>query len=70
MDRNVLTHEYIQLMSAAETATNRKEALECIRKATRLKEAADLLAQTPPSDRYSRWCGGPGGFDDFAERLH
>jgi hypothetical protein len=23
-----------------------------------------------PTDRYSRWCGGKGGFDDFAERLH
>jgi len=24
----------------------------------------------PPEDRYSRWCGGKQGFDDFAERLH
>jgi hypothetical protein len=23
-----------------------------------------------PDDRYSRWCGGRNGFDDFAERLH
>ena len=22
------------------------------------------------NERYSRWCGGKGGFDDFAERLH
>jgi hypothetical protein len=22
------------------------------------------------TDRYSKWCGGKGGFDDFAERLH
>jgi hypothetical protein len=21
-------------------------------------------------ERYSRWCGGKEGFDDFAERLH
>jgi len=21
-------------------------------------------------DRYSRWCGGRNGFDDYAERLH
>lgn len=21
-------------------------------------------------ERYERWCGGKGGFDDFAERLH
>jgi hypothetical protein len=24
----------------------------------------------PPEDRYSRWCGGKNGFDDFSERLH
>lgn len=23
----------------------------------------------PPSDRYSKWCGGKNGFDDYAERL-
>lgn len=23
-----------------------------------------------PKDRYSRPCGGPGGFDDFVERWH
>ena len=22
------------------------------------------------NERYSRWCGGKGGWDDFAERLH
>lgn len=22
------------------------------------------------TERYSRWCGGRDGFDDFAERLH
>ena len=21
-------------------------------------------------ERYNRWCGGKGGFDDFAERMH
>jgi hypothetical protein len=21
-------------------------------------------------DRYSRWCGGKDGWDDYAERLH
>ena len=21
-------------------------------------------------DRYSKWCGGRGGFDDFCERMH
>jgi hypothetical protein len=24
----------------------------------------------PPTDRYSRPCGGKGGFDDFVERWH
>lgn len=23
-----------------------------------------------PNDRYSRPCGGPGGFDDYVERWH
>lgn len=22
------------------------------------------------NERYRKWCGGRGGFDDFAERLH
>ena len=22
------------------------------------------------TERYNRWCGGKGGFDDFAERCH
>lgn len=24
----------------------------------------------PPEDRYSRHCGGVGGFDDYVERWH
>lgn len=24
----------------------------------------------PPTDRYSRPCGGKGGFDDYVERWH
>ena len=24
----------------------------------------------PPIDRYSRPCGGKGGFDDYVERWH
>ena len=35
--------------------------------------AADrLLAQSAKhgTERYRVWCGGAGGFDDFAERLH
>jgi len=23
-----------------------------------------------PKDRYSKWCGGKGGFDDYVERWH
>ena len=26
--------------------------------------------KNPPKDRYSRWCGGKNGFDDFVERWH
>ncbi len=35
--------------------------------------AADkYLAQSAKhgTERYAKWCGGKGGFDDFAERLH
>jgi hypothetical protein len=35
--------------------------------------AADHLLEKAAkygTERYSRWCGGKGGFDDFAERLH
>jgi hypothetical protein len=34
--------------------------------------ADKYLAQSAKhgTERYSRWCGGKGGFDDFAERLH
>jgi hypothetical protein len=35
--------------------------------------AADkYLAQSAKhgTERYAKWCGGRGGFDDFAERLH
>lgn len=24
----------------------------------------------PPTDRYSKHCGGKGGFDDYVERWH
>ena len=24
---------------------------------------------TQPSDRFSRWCGGKRGFDDYVERM-
>lgn len=35
-----------------------------------LRQAQKRKYDTPPEDRYSRWCGGKHGFDDFAERLH
>jgi hypothetical protein len=34
-----------------------------------LKKAKKSLNQ-PPQDRYSRPCGGKGGFDDYVERWH
>jgi len=30
----------------------------------------DSKVNTPPTDRYSRPCGGRGGFDDYVERWH
>jgi hypothetical protein len=35
--------------------------------------AADrLLAKAAKhgKERYAKWCGGAGGFDDFCERMH
>ena len=35
--------------------------------------AADkYLAQAAKhgTERYNKWCGGKGGFDDYAERMH
>lgn len=31
---------------------------------------ARIRKNDPPKDRYSRPCGGKGGFDDFVERWH
>jgi len=31
---------------------------------------AKMMKNSPPDDRYSRPCGGAGGFDDFVERWH
>jgi len=31
---------------------------------------SDKKVNEPPTDRYSRPCGGKGGFDDFVERWH
>jgi len=30
----------------------------------------DKHKNDPPSDRYSRPCGGKNGFDDYVERWH
>ena len=35
-----------------------------------LRRARMARATNPPEDRYSRPCGGKGGFDDFVERWH
>lgn len=34
-----------------------------------LKKVKQKINQ-PPNDRYSRPCGGKGGFDDYVERWH
>ena len=57
-------------MQQAEAATSRQEALKCIHMATQLKQAMAAKKAEPPADRYSRWCGGPGGWNDYAERMH
>lgn len=33
-------------------------------------EKAKKKTNQPPLDRYSRPCGGKGGFDDYVERWH
>ena len=71
MDSKTLNYEYVRWMTKAEQANSRQEAVDCINKATQLKAAFEVARQhEAPLDRYARWCGGPGGFDDFAERLH
>jgi hypothetical protein len=65
-----LDKEYASLMLQAQNAANRQDAIELINKATAVKTMLDLVHHNPPSDRYSRWCGGKAGFDDYAERLH
>ena len=70
MDYNNLNWNYINLMQQAEAATSRQEALKCIHMATQLKQAMAAKKAEPPADRYSRWCGGPGGWNDYAERMH
>jgi hypothetical protein len=35
-----------------------------------LKKAKKLKNYEVPDNRYSRPCGGAGGFDDFVERWH
>lgn len=39
MNYNNLNYHYIHLMQEAELATNRADAIECINKATKLKQA-------------------------------
>lgn len=36
------------------------------------READKYLNRTEKygTERYEKWCGGKGGFDDFCERLH
>jgi len=34
------------------------------------KSGKSLSKYELPNDRYSRPCGGAGGFDDFVERWH
>lgn len=38
--------------------------------ADRYLKMARKKVSEPPTDRYSRPCGGKGGFDDYVERWH
>ncbi len=38
--------------------------------ADRYLEKLRKKTNQPPQDRYSRPCGGKGGFDDYVERWH
>ena len=35
-----------------------------------LEKASKQRKCSTPEDRYSRQCGGKGGFDDYVERWH
>lgn len=49
----------------------RAAALYCKRDRLQLLSiAGELEGCFIPEDRYSRPCGGKGGFDDFVERWH
>jgi hypothetical protein len=39
-------------------------------KSDALLRKAHTMKYKTPENRYERWCGGPGGFDDFVERWH
>jgi hypothetical protein len=45
MDSNTLTHEYTLLLQKAYTASSRKEALDCINRSTKIKEALEVAKQ-------------------------
>lgn len=47
------------------TETDSEKYLKQYKQLKKKEEIYDL-----PEDRYSRPCGGPGGFDDFVERWH
>jgi hypothetical protein len=43
MDYNNLINEMLHLLQKADTCTSRKDAIDCLNKATKLQEAADLV---------------------------
>lgn len=53
----ILSKEYISLLTQAQESTSRKEALSLIHRADAIRQQ---MYQTP-EDRYSRWCGGAIG---------
>ena len=63
MNYQHIVYEMTSLLTQAEEATSRKEAVECLNKATLLQETAAAL-------KKERWCGGVGGWDNWVERWH
>jgi hypothetical protein len=45
MEINQLVHEMVHTLQAAEACGNRKEAIDCISRATKLREAIDAAMQ-------------------------
>jgi len=39
-------------------------------RADKYLKQTSVKPSNPPGDRFSKWCGGKNGFDDYVERWH